>query len=156
MTLHLPSHCPTSVSDSKLTSSANLFFWPFRGLDFFLYLSLVDLAVGLVYIAYATIKILDWLSDWLNIQQFVRSWFNASSDQAAASAGKVGFNIVRSGVVGDVTVYWRLGPEASSDFYLPLNGSVFFRDVSSTLFIRWSWLKKHSFSIHQALIELDW
>jgi len=58
------------------------------------------------------------------VQQSVRSSLNASDTR-----GRVIFNVVRSGSIGDVTVYWRLGLEAVDDFYPPLNGSVSFRDV---------------------------
>jgi len=40
-----------------------------------------------------------------------------------------GFSIVRSGSIGDVVVYWRLGMEAVNDFYPPLDGSILFHDV---------------------------
>ena len=45
----------------------------------------------------------------------------------------VSFSVVRSGSIGDVDVYWRLGVEAVSDFYPPLDGSVSFLDVITSL-----------------------
>jgi len=47
--------------------------------------------------------------------------------------GAVRFSIVRSGSVGQVRVYWRVGVEAVNDFYPPLDGSVLFRDVITSL-----------------------
>jgi len=40
---------------------------------------------------------------------------------------------VRSGSIGNVVVYWRLGMEAVNDFYPPLDGSALFLDVIISL-----------------------
>ena len=57
---------------------------------------------------------------------------------ATDADGRVSFSIVRSGVIGDVTVHWRVGLEAVNDFYPPLNGSVLFRDVINSLHLLFS------------------
>ena len=67
--------------------------------------------------------------DIVTLQQTVRSPLNVTD----TNNGRVSFNIVRSGVVGDVLVQWRLGLEAVSDFYPPLDGSVLFHDVINLL-----------------------
>jgi len=64
----------------------------------------------------------------LIVQQVVRSSVNATD-----RAGRLSFNIVRSGSIGDVIVQWRVGAEAVDDFYPPLDGSALFRDVIGSL-----------------------
>ena len=52
-----------------------------------------------------------------------------NSQNSSDPDGRATVTVVRAGVIGDVKVDWSLGPEAGSDFYPPLYGSLFFHSV---------------------------